>query len=56
MSLLAFEDFSKSPISELVENSQRIKISSNINSNLLKSKSQESGIGLQLCTSFFTFY
>lgn len=36
MSLLAFEDIKKSPLSELVENSQRIKVSSNVNSELLK--------------------
>lgn len=43
MSLLAFEDISKSPLSALVENSQRIKISSELNSELLKNKSIEKG-------------
>ena len=36
MSLLAFENISKSPLSYLAENSQRIKISSDVNYELLK--------------------
>lgn len=36
MSLLAYNDMKKSPLSELVENSQRIKISSDLNYELLK--------------------
>lgn len=43
MSLLAFQDISKSPLSELIENSQRIKISSEVNYELLKSQSKEKG-------------
>ena len=39
MGLLAFEDISKSPLYDLVENSQRIKISSELNYELLKDKS-----------------
>ena len=42
-SLLAFQDISKSPLSDLVENSQRIKISSEVNYELLKSQSKEKG-------------
>ena len=44
MSLLAFQDISKSPLADLVENSQRIKISSEVNYELLKSQSKEKGI------------
>ena len=44
MSLLAFEDINKSPLSHLVENSQRIKISSEVNYELLKTQSSEKGI------------
>ena len=43
MSLLAFPDISKSPLADLVENSQRIKISSEVNYELLKSQSKEKG-------------
>lgn len=43
MSLLAFQDISKSPLADLVENSQRIKISSEVNYELLKSQSKEKG-------------
>lgn len=41
MSLLAYEDFSKSPISELAQPSQRIKISSEVNGELLKTYTQD---------------
>jgi len=41
MSLLAFEDIKKSPQSNLIENSQRIKISSNLNYTILKNHSEE---------------
>ena len=39
MSLLAFEDIGKSPMKKLAENSQRIKISSDVNYYLLKGHS-----------------
>lgn len=43
MSLLAFEDPSKSGLSELVENSQKIKVASEVNHELLKAQSKETG-------------
>lgn len=41
MTLLAYDDISKSPLCEMVENSQRIKISSELNFELLKRNSTE---------------
>jgi hypothetical protein len=43
MGLLAYDDISKSPLCDLVENSQRIKISSELNYELLKTGSNETG-------------
>jgi Ran binding protein in the microtubule-organising centre. len=43
MTLLAFEDVSKSKLSELVENSQKIKVASEVNHELLKSQSKDTG-------------
>jgi hypothetical protein len=36
MSLLAFDNIKKSPLSDLVDSSQRIKISGDVNLELLK--------------------
>ena len=44
MSLLAFEDPSKSSLSELVENSQKIKVASEVNHQLLRAQSKETGL------------
>ena len=43
MSLLAYTDFSKCPAADLVGPSQRIKIASDLNYELLKDKSTERG-------------
>ena len=43
MSLLAFSDLSKCPAADLVGPSQRIKIASDLNYELLKHKSTERG-------------
>ena len=55
MSLLAFQDISKSPLAELAENSQRIKISSEVNYELLKSQSKEKGWNLKKKKKIFLF-
>jgi hypothetical protein len=41
MSLLAFEDMNKSKMSDLIENSQKIKVASEVNHELLRSKQKE---------------
>ncbi len=38
---MAYDDIKKSPLSDLIENSQRIKISSDLNYELLKGHSEE---------------
>ena len=43
MSLLAYNDLTKCPASDLVGPSQRIKIASDLNYELLKNKSNERG-------------
>lgn len=44
MALLAFEDSSKSPLSSLLDNSQRQKTASELNAAILTSLSQEKGV------------
>jgi hypothetical protein len=41
MTLLAFEDVSTSKLADLVENSQKIKVASEVNHELLKSQSKD---------------
>ena len=43
MSLLAFEDPSTSNLSDLVENAQKIKVASEVNHELLRAHSKETG-------------
>jgi len=43
MTLLAFEDMHKSKLSDLVENSQKIKVASEVNHELLRTKTKETG-------------
>jgi hypothetical protein len=43
MALLAFENAKESPVKDLVENEQKIKISSSINYHLRKASKKESG-------------
>ena len=43
MALLAFEDLTKSPVGYLMQNNQRLKTASELNSALLSSQNQEKG-------------
>jgi len=43
MTLLAFEDVSQSKFSDLVENSQKVKVASEVNHQLLRSQSKDTG-------------
>ena len=43
LTLLAFEDASASKLAELIENSQKIKVASEVNHELLKSQSKDTG-------------
>ena len=44
MTLLAFEDIQKSKVAEFVQNSQKIKVASEVNHDLLKAKGKETGM------------
>ncbi len=48
MTLLAFEDISGSNFADLVENSQKVKVASEVNHQLLRSQSKDTGI-FSLC-------
>ena len=43
MTLLAFEDISGSNFADLVENSQKVKVASEVNHQLLRSQSKDTG-------------
>lgn len=43
MALLAFEDPTKNPVSDLLDSSQRMKTASELNSAILTSQNQEKG-------------
>lgn len=43
MTLLAFEDVSGSNFADLVENSQKVKVASEVNHHLLRSQSKDTG-------------
>jgi len=43
MTLLAFEDVSQSKFSDLVENSQKVKVASEVNHQLLRSQNKDTG-------------
>lgn len=43
MSLLAFEDPTKSSLGDLVQNAQKIKVASEVNHELLRTHSKETG-------------
>ena len=43
MTLLAFEDVKNSTFSDLIENSQKVKVASEVNHQLLRSQSKDTG-------------
>ena len=43
MSLLVFEDMHKSKVAEYIQSSQKIKVASEVNHELLKAKGTETG-------------
>lgn len=43
VALLAFEDVSKCPVAELLDESQRVKTASEVNAAILTSQSHETG-------------
>ena len=53
MTLLAFDDMSKSKLADLVENSQKVKVASEVNHQLLKSQSKDTGrssnLNIEIC-------
>lgn len=49
MTLLAFEDISNSTFADLVENSQKVKVASEVNHQLLRAQSKDTGKKMLQC-------